>query len=177
MTRSIRIFSIMVVILLLSSGVMTQPEEGKETLKGLKGFDVLVDYLDPDIEKDGLRRSSIQTDVELKLRLAGIKVLTLEESAKEPGSPYLYISVNSMKAGRSETGLYAYNIAVELRQYVILLRDKKIMCTATTWTTGGLIGTVGKKRVESIRDSIKDIIDIFINDYLAMNPKEKKSNE
>jgi hypothetical protein len=40
---------------------------------------VVVESLTSDIEADGLRKDSIKTDVELKLRLAGIKVLTEKE--------------------------------------------------------------------------------------------------
>jgi len=165
MERFIKIFSIVVVILLLSSGVMTQTSR-KETLKGLKGFDVLVEELNSDIEKDGLHRSSIQTDVELKLRMAGIKVLTEEEGKRE--DTYLYIRVSSVKYKDS---MYSYRIGVEFCQYVYLYRDTDIHCYATTWRIGK-IGLLGVNRVKEIRDTIKDMIDQFINDYLAVNQKE-----
>jgi len=75
------------------------------------GVYVVVEYLRPDIAKDGFSRDSIQTDVELKLRMGIIKVLTLLEVLREPGSPYLYIRITSM---RKETGLYAYHHLVEI---------------------------------------------------------------
>ena len=58
-----------------------------QSLKGIQGIAVLVEPLGSDVEAVGLHTSDIQTDVELKLRLAGIKVLTLGESFKEFGSP------------------------------------------------------------------------------------------
>lgn len=82
MARLIKMFSVMVMILIYSPVAHGQLSTGKESLKGLKGVNVLVDNLKPDIEKDGLKTSSIQTDVELKLRMAGIKVLTFEEWEK-----------------------------------------------------------------------------------------------
>ncbi len=138
MVRLIKMFSVMVMVLVLSSVVYTD-EFTKLTLKGLKGVDVIVEGLNPDIEKDGLHKSSIQTDVELKLRMAGIKVLTEEESLKESGMPYLYVNVNS---GKIKTGFYVYSILVELKQAVFLSRDVNILCMGSTWSPGS-IGILG----------------------------------
>ena len=164
MKRLIKLIPVM--IILFSS--LAQAQTYKETLKGLKGVNVYVVDLKPDIEKDVLRRSSIQTDVEIKLRIAGIKVLTRIESLKEPGDPLLCVNVNSFK---TDVGLYAYSISVELNQYVILERDKNIWCRAVTWHSA-VIGIVGGDNVNRLRDIIKDQVDHFINDYLEMNPKE-----
>ena len=169
MGRSIRMFSVLVMILLFSSVVHGQ-RSWKHTLKGIKGVGVLVDVLEPDIEKDGLHRSSIQTDVELKLRMAGIKVLTEEETSKEPGAPYVRVSV--FTSIRADLELYVFTIHVALRQLVDLSRDPEIGCVVDTWSSGGSIGTVGSANVASLRDNVKDHVDGFINDYLAENPKE-----
>ena len=50
-----------------TSDVFAQRDENKiESLRGLKGVHVLIESLDKDIEEDGLKKSQIQTDVELK---------------------------------------------------------------------------------------------------------------
>ena len=176
MVRLIKMFLVLVMVLIGGSVVQAQVESfevGKRvirgSLKGLKGMYVMVGNY-PDIKKDGLRESTIKTDVELKLRMAGIKVLTKEECIKDPGNPYLWIGVHSFK--NEIIDIYAYCIIVELKQRVILSRDKKIECPATTWFTTVNIGTVGANNVNSLRDNIKDRVDVFINDYLAVNPKE-----
>jgi len=169
MVRLIKMFSVMMMILLLSSGVMAQTI-GKDSLKDLKGVHVIVDNLKSDIEKDGLSTSTIQADVEQKLRMAGIKVLTEEEWIKEPGGPYLYVGVSSYKR---DTGLYAFHIEVELSQDVILSRKQDVLCPAVTWACIGLTGTVGAKKVNGLRNKIKDRVDLFINDYFDVNPKEQ----
>ena len=66
---------LMVLFLLISSSVYSQ-QTNIGSLKGIKGLRVTVETLNPSIEADGLREYQIRTDVELKLRLAGIKVLT-----------------------------------------------------------------------------------------------------
>ena len=50
------------------------------SLKGLKGVGVIVGDMEPEVERAGLTQASIQTDVELKLRLAGIPLLSEEVS-------------------------------------------------------------------------------------------------
>ena len=171
MSHRIKQFLFVVMIFLLScSGRMENSElvvEEKETLRGLKGVYVLVENLSPDIEEDELKLSTIQTNVELKLRMAGIKVLTREESSKELGIPFLYVQLNIMKS----SGSYVFSILIELREWVYLTRDTTIECTATTWRNG-TVGVAGSRNLDFIRDSIKDYVDKFINDYLSMNPKE-----
>ncbi|GAI14126.1 unnamed protein product [marine sediment metagenome] len=141
-----------------------------ETLKGIKGVYVVIETLKPEIEADGLEESQIQTDVELKLRLAGIKVLTEEEMFKEPGMPYLCVNVNAFK--NDILRIYAYNISIELGQLVYLERDIGIGIKhyGITWEIS-VIGVIREKNVDSIRDSVKNLIDKFINDYLSVNPK------
>ena len=45
-------------------------ESERQTLKGLNGVRVVVADMHPEAEPSGLTRALIQTDVELKLRLA-----------------------------------------------------------------------------------------------------------
>ena len=66
-------------------GGSAQTEMDRKSLRGLKGIAVVVEALQPEAERDGLTKSQIKTDIELKLRQAGIHVLTTEESFKTPG--------------------------------------------------------------------------------------------
>ncbi|MFC1694432.1 hypothetical protein ACFL1R_13125 [Candidatus Latescibacterota bacterium] len=175
MARLMKTFSVLMMVLLLSSVVQPQSRQfvwGKDVLKGLKSVNVIVVNRSPDIEKDGLKTSSIQTDVELKLRMAGIKVLTEEETQKEPGKPYLVVRVNSFK--EEEKRLYFYNIEVQLIEVVCLERDTKMICNAATWSTIGN-GSVDIPEVASLRDITQNYVDKFINAYLAVNKNECKS--
>ena len=85
----------------------------RATLAGLNGVHVLVEGMNPDVERDGLAKSTMQTDVELRLRQVGIRVLTGTEQLLAPGRPYLYLRVSTLK---DREGFYA--IAIEL----VLLR-------------------------------------------------------
>ena len=167
MGREIRQFFVIVMILLFSSAA--QASMGKESLKGLKGVMVDVEEIASNIEKDGLKRNSIQTDVKKKLRKAGIKVLTKKEKQKTPGMPWLYVSISS---GKISPRLYAYTMRLELIQSVALVRNTRILCNASTWKSSEKIGAVDETNVKSLRYSLLDLVDEFIFDYLFVNPKE-----
>lgn len=146
------------------------PSDGKEVLQGLEGVFVVVENIRPEVEKYGLTRKALQTDTELLLRQYGIKVLTREERLSTPGGPSLYINVDVNI--REEGPVGAAAITVELFEEVLLLREPKRICyAATTWKRGGAV-LVGWHRIKDIRESVKDLVNEFINDYLAANPKE-----
>jgi len=125
---------------------------------------VIIEDLKPEVEQNGLTTSAIQIDVELKLRQAGIPVL-----AGGASNPFLHISVNVFP---STSAIWPDTILVELRQSVSLTRDPSITVPlAATWDVG-VFGEVPKLNVRDLRNSVKDIVDQFINDYLTANPKK-----
>jgi len=168
------------VMLMLAGLVLTCPagfqafgsdsEIARSSLRGLQGVEVLVEYIDQEVERDGSVWGQVQTDVELRLRKAGIRVRTKEESGATSGYPSLYISINAHRF--SDRPVYAYNLTVELHQAVWLARDPSIKAYgATTWSVGG-IESVGQGKVRQVREHVIDFIDQFINAYLAVNPEQ-----
>ena len=143
-----------------------------ESLRGLTGVFVAVEKLDKEIKGQlPFDEDQIRVDVELKLRIAGIKVLSEEERLKSLGNSYLYVNLNAYLIPEIDTICYALNIF--LQQTVYLERHLKGHPSAMTWWNGS-VGAVGKNWASKIRDSIKDKIDRFINDYLSVNPKGGK---
>ena len=139
-------------------------ENTRATLKGISGVQVLVEYFNENAKNAGFDTRTFQTDMELKLRLAGIKVLTEKESFAAPGSPYLYLSVSpviSKKRGPN----FPYAIDLELNQTVRLVRDPSIEAPGETWS----IGSIGHGDIPHIRESVKDYMDEFINAWLSVN--------
>jgi len=159
-------------IMALVSPAVAQDTEGERaTLAGLTGVYVLVEGMKPDAEKDGLARSTLQTDVELKLRQEKIRVLTSGERLAAPGMPYLYLRVGTFKNIKSDMGLYAFVINLELIQEVRLTRNPAITSLGATWQARGFVGTVGAENLHIVRDDVRDQVDQFLNAYLAANPK------
>jgi hypothetical protein len=144
----------------------------RETLVGLAGVKVVVEKIDPDAERDGLTRSALLTDVELKLRQVGIPVLSEMDWKGTPGWPYLYLEVGFLRnVSAPPLVLYAFHISLHLNQEVRLERNLKIGGIAATWQARGMVGTTGPNDLRKVRETVRDMVDEFINAYLAANPK------
>jgi hypothetical protein len=141
-------------------------EHTRATLRGIEGVHVIVERLQPESERYGLNSQQLQTDVELQLRQAGIRVLTKEELFAIPSAPWLYINVNVQP--RSE-GLAAYSIGVVLNQRASLKSDGSLASVAT-WSSGE-VGSVGSAHLSTIRDVVKDQVNQFVNAYLSVHPR------
>jgi len=77
-------------------------EINRRTLKGLAGFYVIVEELQPNLLKYekyakqfDLNKAGIQRDIKRQLTKAGIRVLSREEWPKTPGQPVFYVNVNT----------------------------------------------------------------------------------
>jgi hypothetical protein len=126
---------------------------------------VLVESLKPAVKQAGLSRGQLVTDVELRLRSSGIKVLTETQCHLTPGAPCLYLNVNAIPDG----GDFVYSICLELAQRVRLDRSPSAgVFVAPTWHTG----EVGPDDVNGIRQAVRDRVDDFANDFLSVNPRK-----
>ena len=136
----------------------------KESLKGIRGIFVWIN-VDSGLKKWGITNEKIKTDVELKLRVAGINVLSGDLSGIEPGLSVVVL-------GGEHENLVYYTIFVSLRQNVTLSRNPNLECYSKTWesTWVGLIQ--GDRLEQKARIVIKDMIDEFLNEYLSVNPKQ-----
>lgn len=161
--------------------IIAEAAENRIPFRGLKAVAVFVEEIEPEAVTDGLSKEEIQTEVEAKLREAGIKVIPAEKCLNLPTSPqgadsYLYVIVNTVKF---VSGLeYVYGASVQLKQVVTLDRGKGVvprrpLLWATTWEkSDGVEVTWVKDLAGNVRKHINDKVDIFISDYLAANPKK-----
>ena len=143
------------------------------SLQGLKEVYVEVEPLDPAIEKAGLTRKQLQTDVELELKKAGIKTLLKEQCQSTKGCGLLTVGVATRKSG---SGRYDYYVLALYFQKVSLERDPEIKTIAATWMSEGILGTgYDTNAFASIRTSVKQQVDEFLvavlSTYLSVNPK------
>lgn len=137
----------------------------RATLRGLQGVSVLVEGMDTDAQRIGLSPGQVQTDVELRLRQAGIPVLTQKEWLEAPGVPFLYVHVPVLLL--SEGLAAVYHIAVELHQ-VASLETVAYRTAVSTWSAEGL-GSVDNLHFDSVRQHILRQVDRFINAYLSVH--------
>lgn len=148
---------------------LTAQEIDRAPLRGMDGIRVLVEDIRPDAEQNGLYRTQIEADVELRLRKAGIRIFSEEEHKRIPSLPYLHIRIGTVR--NDKFLIYAVSINVSLVQHVALVRDSNIRLLASTWNKEH-VGTVGVYVIGNIRGTVGDLVDQFANDYLAANPKK-----
>ncbi|MFQ5802380.1 MAG: hypothetical protein ACE5JQ_05730 [Candidatus Methylomirabilales bacterium] len=168
-------YVIVAVTILVSLGLVGTAkgveDDERRSLAGLQGVELLVENMKPEVEQGGLTRADVQADVELRLRQAGIQVLTKAESFLTPGAPVLYVSISTMK--EEDCAFYAFSVKLELRQWIRLDRNLSIIHgSATTWRAPGAVGVVGARNLRNVRENVRDEVGKFINDYLAANPKK-----
>jgi Putative peptidoglycan binding domain len=158
--------------LALSESDAHDEEFSRVTLRGLAGVYVMVIHLEPDVERAGLTKQQLQTDVELRLRQAGIRVLTQNERLGVPGAPMLEVLVTSILR---EDGLCAYRSDVSVYQRAYMLETDTSSATVSIWSTGS-VGTVGVHNLSaSVRGQVRNHVDRFINAYLSVNPRPASS--
>ena len=155
-----------------------------DALTGYTKFDVIVELLDFEGRKAGLTVQSIKTKVELELRRTGVTVDTNV-------TQYVHVAITVLE---SSTRGYAYTVYLAVNDRVIP-RDRilDLMRTATGQIRDSIgvmelalleyrhaaiwgrsrIGTTSRNRARSnIMGALHDMLNIFINDYLAVNPQQ-----
>ena len=141
----------------------------RDTLRGLSEISVLVEYLPDDVEREGLNREHLTRDIEVRLRQAGLHVLTISEVANSPGAPYLYVAVYPVTS--PSVNFTGYAVALTLKQLVQLSRNPTTELFATTWEGPMHFGSLNDAKVPGIRSKIFDAVGRFIVDYRDVNSK------
>ena len=160
MKRNLLYCCVLFMVLLVSVPFSFGQSSDVLTLRGLQAIGVVVEGLTSEGRRTGLTSQQIKTEVELQLRKVGIRV---DESVRE----FVYVNVNIVEAGDIDHFVYSLELSVE--QPVTFERDSSSL-VAITWTQG-YVGIISQERARNtIRESIHYLVDIFINDYLAVNP-------
>jgi hypothetical protein len=143
--------------ILLNDDVMAGMENG---LKGLSVVCVSVHYSGTERYKLFVDLVQIQTDIEIRLRRAGIKVISQKEFNKRNDSECLWVYVTMEDKFAS--------IIFSLHQTCVPLNDGVL----ATWHRDRIIVyRTGEVDQRSLRDGVIDLVDQFINDYLSVNQK------
>ena len=164
----VRFFLLAALLLCLVSNVVgADDESARESLKALKGVYIVVDDLDPSVEKAGLTKSDIQHQVEQELRLAEIPILTREQWVTAPGGPYLHVNAFLVS---NDDSVWPFFVEVSSMQRVVLERSSVNIFFAPTWSVA-TVGSVGSNKLGQIKDIVKDYVGQFAKAYRSANPK------
>ena len=154
--------------------ICAQTDFDRATLAGLNGVYPLLLFTFHGT-MTGLNKTSLQTLLELRLRAAGIPVLTKDQMMEAPGYPELDLSIviipNETVGGTLRA--YSYAMSLELLQSISLRRTPEIgHVEGSTWSTGIKLGTNAVDgSLSHIREMVTELVDRFANDYLTMNPR------
>jgi hypothetical protein len=124
---------------------------------GLKRVAVFVDLAKPPGTSQEISRSQLQTDVETRIRRAGVNVVSHQPTTARPEMPLIYLNVKIAKID----DMYAYNVdilcmAVSRGQ---AMPSKLANCNLGT---SGLVAALGQ-----VREKVADLVNLFIKDYLS----------
>lgn len=175
------ISAVLLVLCILTVPALSQTYHAKN-LKGYTRFNVVVEDLNEKARGAGLTVQNIKTKVELELRKNGITVDT-------NAVPFVSVAITvvgftghgySVMLGVTDQVIRRYRVAeflwgsgirdsVKLEGIANLLVDAN---SAVIWSNS-ITGVTPRDRTRSnIIDSLQDLLDIFLNDYLAVNPKQ-----
>lgn len=140
-------------------------------LVAVKGIHVVIENLHDDAKSAGLTREQLQTDVELKLRHAGIKINSFDEMSESYDKTKIYVTINTFSSDDSPGIIY--HVSVRFRQLVLILRSPHHgMVCGTTWSAAEMCLVAKSKFPETARQVAKEQMDEFIKDYFKANPKK-----
>jgi len=140
------------------------PAQDRRNLKGIDSVFVVVETLPSGASKLGLSEGIVQTDVEQKLRLAGLRVVTNQEGENLPGSPYLDVRLIATDPPE------AVAIEISLNENATLARNGDFAPEVETWEK---VHVIANPSGQAVRDKSKDLVAEFLNDWLAVNPKKE----
>lgn len=139
------------------------------TLVGLTGVHVVVYDMRTERDRENLTRSSLQAELEKRLRLAGLRPLEATEAIRSMGRPTLELRLNLARSRRAHE-LYVYSVELALRQQIQLARARTIESFAITWSEPPAVGAVEPAQLSAILDAVRAKVDQFIAAWQAANP-------
>ena len=145
-------------------------EVSRRTLTGLQGVHVTVDS---DYTNQNLfDTNQVKTDVEVKLRDAGINILSKEQFLRANGWPLLLVTA-SVLPSQSEGSFIMIVKSLELYEQISLERSPDVTLYLATW--GDFSGKVSRKiglsaTARAARQEIRSLVEHFADDYFFVNP-------
>jgi hypothetical protein len=143
----------------------------RETLRGIKSMTIVIEEIkQPGATASKLTKEVIEKDVTEKLQEAGISVVPFTDLTAD--LPWVYVNIHLMEHNELPS-FYTFSLGVEIRQFVILKRIARLSFDATTWDHR-LVGMIrSSEALSTVRKSLNEAMNSFINDYRAVNPAEE----
>jgi hypothetical protein len=155
-----RIFVFTLLLLLPSvTGAAGDAAIDRATLKGLKAVGVVIDVIDPEVEKFGVTRDLVLTRLLARLATDRIKV--------DPGAAeFLGLRITAVRSGH---GPFALSMTLGMYQPVLLSRNHDVRTSTETWEVESVLLADPKILITACGESADDLIDRFGAAFHATN--------
>ena len=161
----LRIFTIIAIFIVTLTSVYAQFK-----LSGINSIAVQIHIVEKSNQASSLE-TTIKTDVELKLRMASIKVNDYKKLNFDSDA-MLYVGILALEIFQEEISGICYHVIVRLFERVTIPRLINTSVGGYTWISKGSVAVSPLKDYsEYVRKDVKDAVDEFINAYLKDNPK------
>ena len=141
-------------------------QEFRRRLSESDGISVYVSVITKEKSEEESMTSKLQEDVERLLEDSEIKIITKEDLEYAPGRPRLGVYL-VMYQEPNLKDMYLYSFRVVHFEDASLARNYKFT-EGVCWDSGLYIG---RERTSVMRGVVKTHVRMYINDYLAANPK------
>jgi hypothetical protein len=138
---------------------------GRDTLRSLPGVEVLVEKTSPELERLGLTASALRRDLEARLRAGNVTIYAGQTDNPSVAKPYLYLILDPLEL---PGGRLAVAIQLHLRQTLESKVTGSQIVNAMTWDQHTLVAFTPSETSE-VRTAIRDMVDAFVADWLAVH--------
>jgi hypothetical protein len=142
------------------------PEGQRRSLAGIGGVHVHLILHGEELEALQLTDARLRPEIQSRLAAAGLRVLDVAGSAREPGVPWLFVNVGVQKS--SDTKAYVWAMRVELEQRSCLERDASVCESWPTWSAGRF-GSASRRRVKTLNEDVGALVDEFVAAHRTAN--------
>jgi hypothetical protein len=150
-----------VAFLLLPPAIRAAGDEriDRATLKGLKGVAVVIEVLEPQLEKLGITRDALITRMLGRLHTDGIAI--------DPGAvEFVALRIN---AARFNHGPFSVSFSMGLYQQVLLSRNPEVKTSTQTWEVESVLLTDPKQLLNACAEIADELADRFAAAYHSVN--------
>lgn len=167
------IFLPLLLIILPAAASCADVAATRETLRGIPGLAIGLDLQVNDQPGDPALTALLLKDIELKLRMGGVPILSPEQAVSLPGMPQLQVSIimRSADGGRG----HVFAVFIEVLQRVSLVQNPDIRnILAPTWSSVYALGTADATEtagdsLQEIRSILKQELVTFTDAYRSVN--------
>lgn len=136
----------------------------RSTLLGLTAVFVDVQQLEPAALLAGLAPADMKTELETKLRLAGLRIIAGPQDDVPPQERgVLQVNVSVVPVPKQE-GVYAWSVYLAMLQGAVLIRDMQTVIATPTWW----VAKTGVGDVKQIKAGITEAADKFVTAWRAV---------